>query len=133
MRSRHGRYGLQSEIGRRMIGRLEPWSVAITSTGGNAKSRAMKAPRENTAPPNWAPALMFLLTSAVALTGVPWYGLLVGYHTVAWVWFALLLGANGMAVTCGYHRLFSHATYEAHRRSRSSICCSVRWHCRTAR
>jgi stearoyl-CoA desaturase (delta-9 desaturase) len=57
---------------------------------------------------------MFLLTSAVALTAVPWYGFTYGYHTVAWVWFVLLLGANGMAVTCGYHRLFSHATYEAH-------------------
>ena len=57
---------------------------------------------------------MFALTFAVAVTVVPWYGFAVGYHAAAWVWFTLLLGANGMAITCGYHRLFSHATYEAH-------------------
>ncbi len=57
---------------------------------------------------------MFALTFAAAVTVVPWYGWKHGYHAASWVWFALLLGANGMAITCGYHRLFAHATYEAH-------------------
>src|SRR6202142_1282996 len=57
---------------------------------------------------------MFALTFAVAVLAVPWYGLAHGYHASAWVWFALLLGANGMAITCGYHRLWAHATYDAH-------------------
>jgi stearoyl-CoA desaturase (delta-9 desaturase) len=65
-------------------------------------------------PRNWITTAMFALTMATALIAVPWYGFKVGYHAVAWVWFALLLGANGMAITCGYHRLFAHATYEAH-------------------
>jgi stearoyl-CoA desaturase (Delta-9 desaturase) len=56
---------------------------------------------------------MFVLTFAVALVVVPWYGFAHGYHTAAWVWFVLLLGANGMAITCGYHRLYAHATYDA--------------------
>jgi len=68
----------------------------------------------DTAPRNWITTAMFALTFAVAVTVVPWYGFAVGYHAAAWVWFTLLLGANGMAITCGYHRLFSHATYEAH-------------------
>jgi stearoyl-CoA desaturase (Delta-9 desaturase) len=66
------------------------------------------------APRKWPTTLMFSLTFAVALLGVPWYGFVYGYHSAAWVWFFLLLGANGMAITCGYHRLFAHATYEAH-------------------
>ncbi len=66
------------------------------------------------APLNWATTLMFTITFAVALIAVPWYGLTHGYHASAWVWFALLLGANGMAITCGYHRLWAHQTYDAH-------------------
>jgi stearoyl-CoA desaturase (delta-9 desaturase) len=66
------------------------------------------------APRKWPTTLMFSLTFTVALLGVPCYGFVYGYHTNAWVWFFLLLGANGMAITCGYHRLFAHATYEAH-------------------
>ena len=57
---------------------------------------------------------MFGLTFAVAVTVVPWYGFRYGYHPAIWIWFTLLLGANGMAITCGYHRLYAHATYEAH-------------------
>ena len=62
---------------------------------------------------NWATTLMFVLTFAVAVTAVPWYGFTHGYNAAAWVCFALLLGANGMAITCGYHRLFAHCAYEA--------------------
>ena len=57
---------------------------------------------------------MFALTFAAAVTIVPWYGFTTGYLEAAWIWFVLMLGANGMAITCGYHRLFAHSTYEAH-------------------
>jgi len=63
---------------------------------------------------NWTTTLMFSLTFAVAVTVVPWYGFTHGYHAAAWIWFVLFLGANGMSITCGYHRLFAHATYDAH-------------------
>ena len=61
---------------------------------------------------NWSTMLMFALTFAFAITIVPLYGLVHGYSATAWIWFILLLGANGMSITCGYHRLFAHATYE---------------------
>jgi stearoyl-CoA desaturase (delta-9 desaturase) len=63
---------------------------------------------------NWTTTLMFALTFAVAVIVVPWYGFTHGYHAAAWIWFTLFLGANGMSITCGYHRLFAHATYDAH-------------------
>src|ERR1039457_4601871 len=68
------------------------------------------------APPriNWTTTLMFASTFAVAAAIVPWYGFRYGYHAGAWIWFAVFLMANGFAITCGYHRLFAHATYEAH-------------------
>ncbi len=62
----------------------------------------------------WATTLMFALTAAAALTVVPWYGLSHGYSGSAWLWFAAVLSANELAITCGYHRLFAHGTYEAH-------------------
>ena len=65
-------------------------------------------------PRNWTPTLMFALTFAVAVTAVPWYAFAHGYHIAAWAAFTVFLGANGMAITCGYHRLFAHGTYEAH-------------------
>ncbi len=69
---------------------------------------------ESTAPRNWPTTLMFVLTSAVAVIAVPWYGLAHGYQTAAWIGFFVFLFVNGFAITCGYHRLFAHATYEAH-------------------
>jgi stearoyl-CoA desaturase (Delta-9 desaturase) len=63
---------------------------------------------------NWVTTLMFALTLLVAVTAVPWYGIVHGYKTSAWVWFVVFITANNMAITCGYHRLFAHATYQAH-------------------
>jgi stearoyl-CoA desaturase (delta-9 desaturase) len=75
---------------------------------------ALSAVRADVAPRNWSASLMFVLTFAIAVSVVPWYGIVHGYHAAAWVCFTLFLGANGMAITCGYHRLFAHCTYEAH-------------------
>lgn len=62
----------------------------------------------------WANVLMFVFTMLGAVVAVPWYGFKFGYSTAAWVWFAVLLYANGLAITGGYHRLWSHRTYDAH-------------------
>ncbi len=62
----------------------------------------------------WANVLMFVLTMAGAVIVVPWYGIAHDYSIAAWVWFAVLLYANGLAITGGYHRLWSHKTYDAH-------------------
>lgn len=62
---------------------------------------------------NWPALLMFVITGAVAVSIVPWYGFSHGYHAGAWIWFAVLLSVNELSITCGYHRLFAHDTYEA--------------------
>lgn len=69
---------------------------------------------ETLPPINWITTILFSSTFLAALTVVPWYGFTQGYSTAAWVWCFLLLGANGMAITAGYHRLWSHRTYQAH-------------------
>lgn len=65
------------------------------------------------APINWPAAVMFVVTGALALTVVPWYGLARGYSSSAWLWFGVVLSLNELAITCGYHRLFAHASYQA--------------------
>src|SRR5271165_2504522 len=65
-------------------------------------------------PRNWPTLLMFVGTLGLALTVVPWYGFTRGYTGSAWIAFAALLCINELSITCGYHRLFSHATYQAH-------------------
>jgi stearoyl-CoA desaturase (Delta-9 desaturase) len=73
-----------------------------------SQDRAQKAPL------NLPATFMFLLTFSVTLALVPWYGITHGYSAATWVWFMLIVGANGMAITCGYHRLLAHSSYDAH-------------------
>ena len=86
----------------------------------NARAFGLRNPRMNDtsqnarAPLVWSRVLMFAVTFAVAVTVVPWYGFTHGYSAAAWVWFAVLLYANGLAITTGYHRLWSHKTFDAH-------------------
>jgi len=66
------------------------------------------------APILWTNVFVFLSTFLIALIGVPLYGYYYGYgieHLVATI---LTLGFAGMSITVGYHRLWSHKTYEAH-------------------
>ncbi len=65
-------------------------------------------------PVNWVTAILFATTFAVAVTVVPWYGIVHGYSATAWVFFFVFLAANGFSITAGYHRLWAHRTYEAH-------------------
>ena len=74
----------------------------------------MRANDWDSARRNWPTTLMFVLTAAVAVSVVPWYGFSHGYGGAAWLSFALFLITNELSITCGYHRLFAHGTYEAH-------------------
>jgi len=80
-------------------------------SGLHDMNEAARAPQ---APLIWSRILMFALTLAVAVIVVPWYGFTYGYSAAGWIWFAVLLYANGLAITGGYHRLWSHRTYDAH-------------------
>src|SRR5450759_461981 len=76
---------------------------------------------------NWPALLMFVITGAVAVTIVPWYGFSHGYHAGAWIWFAVLLSVNELSITCGYHRLFAHDITRRVRRSSCFICFLAAW------
>ena len=67
-----------------------------------------------TAPINWPATLMLSLTALPVFLVLPWYLWQFEVSTAAWIWGALLLMANGMSITAGYHRLWAHRTYNAH-------------------
>jgi len=66
------------------------------------------------APINWVTTTVMTGTPLAALVLVPWYGIAHGYSAWAWLSFVVLLWACGVAITAGYHRLWSHRTYQAH-------------------
>jgi stearoyl-CoA desaturase (delta-9 desaturase) len=65
-------------------------------------------------PINWIPASMFIINTLGVLIAVPWYGITHGFSTSAWVACIMLNFFCGMAITGGYHRLWSHNAYDAH-------------------
>ncbi|MGD8345792.1 MAG: fatty acid desaturase [Lysobacterales bacterium] len=69
--------------------------------------------KEN-APVNWPVTAVLGGTFLAAVTVVPWYGFAHGYNGWSWFFFALFTVLNGIAIGSGYHRLWSHRTYEAH-------------------
>ena len=65
-------------------------------------------------PYNWPGVITLFGTSIAALVAIPLYAWFNDFSTAAWVSFVVLAIANGMAITAGYHRLWSHRTYQAH-------------------
>lgn len=62
----------------------------------------------------WVQAILFTTTLLIAVTVVPWYGIVHGYSAGLFSFFLLFLWANGLSITAGYHRFWAHNTYKAH-------------------
>lgn len=65
------------------------------------------------APRRWDVLAMFIGTTAVVAIGAPWYGWTVGYDGFLWAAFGMAASANNLSITAGYHRLWSHRTFDA--------------------
>ncbi|MEM8496872.1 MAG: fatty acid desaturase [Pseudomonadota bacterium] len=61
----------------------------------------------------WPTVLMLTITPLIALIGVPWYQLAVGFEWSHWLTFAVVAALNGISITAGYHRLWAHNAYKA--------------------
>jgi len=62
----------------------------------------------------WLNIFIFLSSFIVAVAIVPWYGVTSGYGLEHLVWFLVAFSFSNLSITAGYHRLWSHKTYEAH-------------------
>ncbi|MEM1114326.1 MAG: fatty acid desaturase [Pseudomonadota bacterium] len=57
---------------------------------------------------------IFVGLPLLALILVPFWGIYHGYDSFQWLWALAFLYLNGLSITGGYHRLWSHKAYEAH-------------------
>ncbi len=64
-------------------------------------------------PVHWLNTLFLSGTLLITLTAVPAYAWLVGFDAFQLGLFAFFTVATGMSITLGYHRLFSHLTFQA--------------------
>lgn len=62
---------------------------------------------------NWLNTIFLLGTLLIALVGTPWYLMTYGFGWPEWVTFFSIWLCVGLSITAGYHRLFSHKTYQA--------------------
>jgi stearoyl-CoA desaturase (delta-9 desaturase) len=53
------------------------------------------------------------LFNLLAITAVPWWGMAHGYSTAAWAAAGVLWALNGLSITIGYHRMWSHRAFKA--------------------
>jgi len=57
---------------------------------------------------------VFVLTTAIAVLGVPLWAIYAGIGWTEVITAVVLFFFTGMSITAGYHRLWSHKAYEAH-------------------
>lgn len=62
---------------------------------------------------NWVNLTFFVLTPLIAIAGIIWRYQSTGIHWGTWVLAGVLVYATGLGIAAGYHRLFSHKSYEA--------------------
>ena len=57
---------------------------------------------------------VFVVTGAIAFIGVPFWAYFIGFSWQEVIATIVLFFFTGMSITAGYHRLWSHKTYDAH-------------------
>lgn len=67
----------------------------------------------------WLNIAVFLSSALLALVAAPLYGYYHGYGWSHAIWFIITFSFCNLSITAGYHRLWAHKAYEAHR--------SLRW------
>ncbi|MCM8526368.1 MAG: fatty acid desaturase [Lentisphaeraceae bacterium] len=72
---------------------------------------------EITTPPkkiNWLNSIVLITTPIAAAILVPYYWINTGYNWMDWTFFGIFMVCSGLGITGGYHRLWSHKSYDAH-------------------
>ncbi|MCB1148964.1 MAG: fatty acid desaturase [Chlamydiia bacterium] len=62
---------------------------------------------------NWGPFIFLVSYQLLTLLALPFYFWYAELHWQTFVWMAVFYFAGGLAITAGYHRLFSHRCYKA--------------------
>lgn len=74
-------------------------------------AQTMTAEVESTRIVDYKAIVVFTALSIVMFVGVPLFGYFFDYSWLDWTMFGLLYVMSGMGITVGYHRLFSHRSF----------------------
>ncbi|WP_028022441.1 acyl-CoA desaturase [Enterovibrio calviensis] len=74
----------------------------------------MESTQAEKPPVIWLNVIVFAVTFSVALIGTPIWAYYHGFDWAQIGMFVAMFTFAGMSITAGYHRLWSHKTYEAH-------------------
>ncbi|MDV5167481.1 acyl-CoA desaturase [Photobacterium rosenbergii] len=61
----------------------------------------------------WLNVAIFTVTFLIAIIATPLHAYFVGFDAAQWLMLLFAFSFCGMSITAGYHRLWSHKTYEA--------------------
>lgn len=64
---------------------------------------------------DWTPAVFLTLSPIIALILTSLHLYLDGFQIGIWILFAVMYSLTALSITAGYHRLWSHKTYEANK------------------
>ncbi|WKE65949.1 fatty acid desaturase [Gallaecimonas kandeliae] len=62
----------------------------------------------------WVNVTFFTVSTLMALVAAPLWGYFHGFETWQWLTLIVLFSYCNLSITAGYHRLWSHKTYQAH-------------------
>jgi Fatty-acid desaturase len=62
----------------------------------------------------WPTALFLVITPIIAVVGTPLYIMQYGFQWPIFLFALVFAAATNLSITAGYHRLFSHKSYDAH-------------------
>ncbi|PMH43279.1 acyl-CoA desaturase [Vibrio sp. 10N.286.49.B3] len=57
---------------------------------------------------------IFSFSLFLAVIVAPWYGMTYGYGIEHWLWLFICFSFCNLSITAGYHRLWSHKTFNSH-------------------
>src|SRR5271170_2834861 len=81
-------------------------------SGEPSRERAAAIPTH--APLNWRNIAFLLLSPLIAGIGIAFYVHSQGFHYGDLVCFLTMMLLTGLAITAGYHRYYSHLSYQCH-------------------
>ncbi|WP_375748799.1 fatty acid desaturase [Vibrio sp. HN007] len=74
----------------------------------------MDSVNEKKPPLIWLNINIFAVSLILAVVVTPLYGYFYGYSWAHLIWLIVAFSFTNLSITAGYHRLWSHKTYEAH-------------------
>ncbi len=86
--------------------------ISQEMTIGDVRVETQPAKQFAVGPPDYPTIVLFAAFTLGSVVGVPAFWYYVGFNTIDWIMMVILYVISGLGITVGYHRLFSHRSFE---------------------